>query len=110
MSERSDRLALNEALFRAINQRILVTAEAWDVAAEDEPIEFYCECANPDCVERTAILPKVFERIHADPEQFVVIPGHEVADIERVVSEGDGYVVVRKIGAAGEFVRRLENP
>jgi hypothetical protein len=107
MSEQAKRLALNEALFRRINRRIAGTAEAWDVA--DEPIGFYCECADPECIDRILMLPAAFERIHASPARFVVRPGHDVAVIERVVQRHSDYLVVQKLGDAGELAQALDD-
>lgn len=107
MTERARRLALNEALFRRVNRRIAGTAEAWDVA--DEPIDFYCECADPRCIERIAMPGTVFERVHAAPAQFILRAGHQIEAIERVVERHSGYLVVRKLGEAGALARALSD-
>lgn len=107
MTERARRLALNEALFRRINRRIAGTAEAWDVA--DEPIGFYCECADSECIDRITVLPAEFERVHAASAQFIVRRGHQIDAIERIVEHHTEYVVVQKLGDAGALVRALDD-
>lgn len=62
-----------------------------------EPIAFFCECSDLACRARIHLVPQRFERIHADPEQFVLTPGHERPDIETVVDQEDDYLIVRKI-------------
>ena len=42
-----------------------------------------------------------YERIRGHPRRFIVLPGHELPEIEEVVETADGYVVVEKRGAAG---------
>jgi hypothetical protein len=49
----------------------------------------------------------VNEREH--PRQFVVFRNHVLPDVERVVSNTDGYVVVEKSGAVSE-VREATDP
>jgi hypothetical protein len=39
----------------------------------------------------------VLQRLHAEQGLFVVLPGHEIADLETVVDSHDGYLVVRRI-------------
>jgi hypothetical protein len=42
----------------------------------------------------------VYENARRDPAEFLVAPGHDLPEIEEVVSRGQGYQVVRKQGAA----------
>ena len=48
------------------------------------------------CKEGIALTPEVVARLHAAPRDFVVLAGHEIPDVETVVAESDGYVIVRK--------------
>ena len=45
VSDRAERIARNEALLRAINERL---AEVSQVDGEGEPVEFICECGDAD--------------------------------------------------------------
>jgi hypothetical protein len=45
--------------------------------------------------------------VRSSPRRFVVLRGHIVPGVEEVVSENDGYVVVEKLGAAGELAAQL---
>lgn len=62
----------------------------------DEPYAFLCECGNNTCTERIQITVPEYERIHADPARFVIVPGHQKPEIEEVVEEHEGYSVIRK--------------
>ncbi len=94
-----------EALFRDVNERIAESAERF----EAERAEFVCECANPNCTERVPMTLSEYETVRADPATFVVAPGHEQGDIERVVSERRRFYVVEKIQAVvRRTVKRLD--
>lgn len=93
----AERAARNEEAFRDINARIEEGAQQHDV---DTPLPFHCECDDAACVEKIDIRPSDYERIVAHRYRFVLIPGHEDASVERVVEQGETYVVAEKIGEA----------
>jgi hypothetical protein len=99
MSERTERLARNEVAFRALNERAReVTQELAfeDVVEVPDIVECLCECANADCDARLRVRVADYELARADPARFVVVPGHEVRDIERPVFEREGVLIVEK--------------
>ena len=85
-------LARNEALFREVNERV----DEVSATATLDSIDFICECGNADCTEAIALTPSEYERVRADPLLFAVVPGHEIPDVEEVVSESKRFYVVRK--------------
>jgi hypothetical protein len=91
----NERRARNEALFRDVNERIAENADPFDV----ERIEFVCECSDPNCTERVSATLADYERVRAEPTTFLLAPGHEQRDIERVVSERKRFHVVEKVQA-----------
>lgn len=101
------RLARNEAMFRAINDRIRDLAGRFESVAREE-LAFLCECADETCVERVSLSPEQYDDIRAIPARFVVIRGHEVSPlVEKVVFRGPDFSVVRKVGIAAEVAREL---
>ena len=46
--------------------------------------------------------------MRAAPTHFIVKAGHIVPQVERVVREESGYLVVEKIGDAGSAAERLD--
>ena len=88
----------NEALFRQVNERIEDVGTA--LTPDDVPMEFLCECDDPDCVEKVSATRAEYEAIRAVATQFVVLPGHEDPDIERVVQQTERFLVVEKEGQA----------
>lgn len=84
----------------ALNQRMeesLDHIRAEDGLPRDAPMALFCECSDIDCRERVHLQPGRFDEIHADPERFVLVPGHERLDVERVVDQESDYLIVRKI-------------
>jgi hypothetical protein len=105
VSEAEVRLAHNEAVFRSINERI--QAGAWP-GSPSELVAFRCECAALGCNLLLEATVADYEAIRSDPRQFLVAPGHELAGIETVVSRTPGYLVVRKVGDAGEVAEETD--
>jgi hypothetical protein len=98
--------ARTEALFRDVNERIAESAQRF----EADSTQFVCECADPHCTDRVEATLDEYEQVRADGATFMLTPGHEHADIERVVSDRGGFNVVEKIQrTVRETVQRL-NP
>jgi hypothetical protein len=95
-----ERRATTEALFRDVNERIAESAERFDA----EETEFVCECADPNCTHRVSASLVEYEEVREDPASFLIVPGHEQGDIERVVADRGGFRIVEKVQAA---VRRV---
>lgn len=98
---REKRLASNESLFRFANERMA----GWEERHEGDATELYfCECANEECREKLALTVDEYESVRSSSRQFFVIAGHEKPDVESVVDEYDGWVVVRKPETVGDLV------
>jgi hypothetical protein len=95
-----ERRAKTEALFRDVNERIAESAELFDAGET----EFVCECSDPSCTHRVSATLTEYEEVRDDPARFVLVPGHEQKDIERVVSDRGRFRIVEKMQAA---VRRI---
>ncbi|HUR16009.1 MAG TPA: hypothetical protein VMZ33_01875 [Candidatus Limnocylindrales bacterium] len=102
----AERVALNDATFRNANEGIEERAESLDV----DPVPFLCECADMTCTEVIRLSLKDYEEIRSDSTHFLNVPGHQVAagPHGKVVAEREGYVIVQKIGRAGEIVADLD--
>jgi hypothetical protein len=108
MDAREERLANNEVLFREINERIADVAAPHTVFGDDHSYEFLCECSNVGCDLRLRLTLSTYEEVREDAAQFVVAPGHELPEIERVISRTDEYQVVRKHGEAAELAEEKD--
>jgi hypothetical protein len=107
MAERELRIAHTEALFRDVNERIAESVERFD--ARDA--EFVCECADPACAERVPATLEQYEEVRSDGTHFLLSPGHELPELERVVKRPQRRsIVVEKFNTVvARTVRRL-NP
>ena len=94
-SQREVRIAKNQAMFRAVNERITAWPERQEAPAADM-LMFYCECADEHCFERVYLTAREYEEICADSSRFAVADGHVYPEAERVVAEREGYEVVEK--------------
>jgi 5-bromo-4-chloroindolyl phosphate hydrolysis protein len=103
--EREIRAARNQALFRAVNEKLVGLNEAF-VSATDTFV-IACECADVTCVATLNIPPDAYREVRANPRRFAVLEGHVYADVEKVVGEADEYVVVEKIASAAKLAEDL---
>jgi hypothetical protein len=85
--------ARTEALFRDVNERIAESAQRFDADRTD----FVCECSDPNCTHRLEATLDEYEEVRADGATFMTTPGHEDADIERVVSNRGRFQIVEKM-------------
>ena len=106
MSERAERVALNEATSRELNEKI----EQAHPRSPDEYFRIVCECGRGDCTRLIAISVPEYEAVRSDSRHFVVLRAHVLPDVEAVVQETDRYTVVSKHeGTPAEIVRE-EDP
>jgi hypothetical protein len=102
------RAAQNQALCREVNERIdsLSTAYGVELSTRD----FICECAATDCTATIRMTVSEYEEVRQDATRFVVLPSeaHVIPDVEEVVSKGDRYWTVSKVGAGAEIAARLD--
>jgi hypothetical protein len=91
---REERVARNEVAAREINEAI----EEADTRPANFFIHILCECGLEDCERVLAITRPVYERVRSDPRQFVILPSHLISEVEDVVLESDGFLIVAKRG------------
>jgi hypothetical protein len=102
-----ERIARDDATFRAANQRISAFAES--LLDGVDRIPFICECADRTCTTVVLVSREEYRRIRLNPRWFVNAPGHEVAlqGAGRVLERAERYVIVEKTGYAGEVAEAL---
>ena len=108
MADRTEeRIARNDAAFRAANERIRGRAE--EVGGPSR-IPFLCACAWEDCTEIVWLSPEAYEEVRRDPRRFFNAPGHDRAggSAVEVVQDKGTYVIVEKQGHAAEVVEALD--
>ena len=98
------RSATTEAIFRNVNERIAESADRFDAPAA----EFVCECDDRACTHRVEAPLETYERVREDATHFLLAPGHENAEIERVIERSSRYAIVEKFEQrVVAMVRRL---
>ena len=76
----------------------------FDVEGEHHrAVEVLCECGRAGCADRVEVTREIYERLRADPETFVLTPGHEEGVVETVIERTPAYVVARNIGEAARI-------
>ena len=93
MSERGERVGVNEALFREVNNRIDQLQETLGAA---RTFEIVCECGDASCTERFTISSGEYAALRSDVHRFAVVPGHEAPELEHIVERHQRYLVVEK--------------
>jgi hypothetical protein len=111
---RRPRIAANEAVFRTVNEQIegLNRTLGPDDATPDQPdsMAVVCECGDVSCFEQIRISIDVYEKVRSDSTLFVVVPGHEIPDVEDIVAEHGSFNVVCKHKGSGKTVAQATDP
>jgi len=105
---RAERIGMNEAVFRDVNERIQDVADAFGLTGE--PLDLMCECGDASCVERVTLRRDEYEELRAEPNHFAVCTGHVAPDVERVVAKHGAYDVVEKKEGIPTQIARETDP
>jgi hypothetical protein len=93
-SGRAERIARNEASFRATNEQI----NALNAAGKGLPtILIVCECGAYECLSTFTVSTRQYTEVRQHPARFLVLPGHEMTDVESLVEQHEEFVVVEKL-------------
>jgi hypothetical protein len=104
---RKERIARNESMFRDLNETLGEHVHK-PVRLGDEMSGFVCECADPDCEMIVSLDLYRYEEIRRNSQLFLVAPGHEFLEAERVVERHEGYNVVRKSDEVAYIVEETD--
>ncbi len=102
------RIAENEARFRDANENIEEAVLRLEGEAPSLPL--VCECGRARCMKILRLSIEDYERARASPRYFVCSPGHEMVgeNLGRVVERTNRYVIVEKLGEAGEIAEERD--
>jgi hypothetical protein len=89
--EGKQRVAMNEATFRKVN-------EGMEAGQTGGQMTFVCECGRLGCNKLIKLTRAEYEAVRTNPRRFAIIDGHEVDEVEDVVERAEGYIVVEKRG------------
>jgi hypothetical protein len=89
----SARVRENEETFARANDQIRTSAERYDF---NEAVPFLCECSEASCTESIRLSLSDYREARGEGAAFILLPGHDDPHVERIVAQGDGYVLVEK--------------
>lgn len=103
----AERIARNDAIFRKANEGISRAAALEEIEGS---VPYVCECADPGCRDTVHLTAEEYGHIREDARTFWNVPGHQASSQgwAQVIETFDRYVVVVKIGPAGDVAEQLE--
>ena len=107
MDRRAEQVAENEVAHRRLNERIEDSYESHSV---EFPMDVICECGREDCDVYLKVNKAEYEDVRADGRQFVIFAEHFNSEVDRIVSEGDGFTVVAKREGEPADIARESDP
>jgi hypothetical protein len=69
-----------------------------------------CECSMLGCNHLVEVTIPDYKAVRGDSRRFLLAPGHEVAEVEVLVSRKPGYIIVEKVGEAGRAAAEDSDP
>jgi predicted ThiF/HesA family dinucleotide-utilizing enzyme len=90
--EGKQRVAMNEATFRKVNEGMEAGQDA------SGQLTFVCECGRLGCTKLIQLTRAEYEGIRKNPRRFAIVDGHEIPEAEAIVERHDRYLVVEKSG------------
>lgn len=108
----------NEMIFRRANEKVGDGLDEIDamyiednrpdlIRTKDLTLHFICECSDENCNDRLAIKLSVYKEVHENRDTFIAKHGHEIKNIEKVISDESEYSVVRKNNKTPEPSNKL---
>jgi formate-nitrite transporter family protein len=85
------RLAENQAYFREVNERI--GGQARLLEGDEHLYRFLCECSNASCHVSVSVSLAEYREVRAHPGRYLLIPGHERLEVERIVLRTERFAV-----------------
>ena len=90
--EGRQRVAMNEATFRKVNEGMEVGQDPSGL------LTFVCECGRLGCSKLIQLTRPEYEAVRSNPRRFAIIDGHEILEAEAIVERHERYLVVEKGG------------
>ena len=82
---------MQNTMMRQVNERI-----HRDASSRKGSRIYMCECGAVACLAAIHMTAEQFEALLAEPECYVVAPGHADLDFE-TVGRGDGYRIIQRV-------------
>jgi len=82
-----------EQMFADLNDALMA------IHRETSWTKFVCECSNPLCGDKFTLSPESLALIHSHPGRYVLKAGHELDEVDMVIDQIDGLVIVERRAA-----------
>jgi hypothetical protein len=92
--------ARNQLVFREVNERIAELNIELAAREQDRLGLFICECSDTGCAEGLEMTVEEYEAVRANGARFVVLSGHQLPELERIVDGNERFLVVEKVDDA----------
>jgi hypothetical protein len=104
----AEKVARNNAAFRAANEGIAAAAEEHGLD-DGRRVPFICECSDPRCTEIILLTLPEYGRVRSNPRWFAHASGHDadVPDAVRLLEDHGRYVLAEKVNHAGDVAAGL---
>jgi hypothetical protein len=103
--DEAQRTAQREVISKDVNDKLV---EGLGIEA-DGTVSVLCECGRGRCNEWLSVSAEDYAATQDDDTLFVVAVGHELPEFERIAERKAAYLVVDKVGRAGEEADRLDD-
>lgn len=101
-----ERIGRNESLFRDINEELEAGLRA--VPGGPELLEFVCECGTRACTDTVRLRLDEYEAVRQDARRFVIVGGHAIPTVERVVERNERFQVIEKLEESAPTAEALD--
>ena len=92
----------NEGIFREVNELVR--------PLDQDVMTVLCECGDAACRDQLLIAHDEYARVRQDPTLFVLRPGHDFDETERVEAKHLEYWIVRKRAGLPAQIARDTDP
>jgi hypothetical protein len=95
-----NRLIRNEQLLRNRNVELEQAIERFSQGDKDvrrAPVDFICECSVLSCKKHIRTTINHYKHHHKRRDHFIVLRGHIIPSLEKIVVHEDGFDVVEKL-------------
>ncbi len=93
--ERIRRIGENEALYRQVNEQVRGINRGASALPSGE-FSVLCECGTLDCMQHIVVSRTVYEETRSNSHRFMVLPDHQIDELEVVVADHGSFVVLEK--------------
>lgn len=108
MNERKRRIGENEAIFRGVNEEVRGLNAT--LSTVRNTMRVVCECGTRSCTVQFEIPRDEYAKVRADSTLFVIRPGHDLPEAEKVVIKTTDYWIVRKHPGLPAAIARATDP